>query len=85
MESFYCIFCAKEVTSRQKALLSGECAKQVLLAFALMSNMISNCLYRGGCHSDRPHVPACDKVYFNLNESVKFMVVDGTCRFLLRI
>ena len=43
--------------------------------------MISNCLYRGGCHSDRPHVPACNKLYLNLNESVKLMVLDGTCRF----
>ena len=43
--------------------------------------VISNYLFRGGCHSYRPHVPACNKVYFNLNESVKLMVVDGTCHF----
>ena len=33
------------------------------------------------CHSDRPHVPACNKVYCNLNESVKLIVVDAACFF----
>ena len=33
------------------------------------------------CHSDRPHVPACNKEYCNLNESVKLIVVDAACFF----
>ena len=33
------------------------------------------------CHSDRPHVPACNKVYCNLDESVKLIVVDAACCF----
>ena len=33
------------------------------------------------CHSDRPHVPACNKVYCNLNELVKLIVVDAACFF----
>ena len=68
---------------KRKVFIVSSAPKKSLLIrkHFYVTAVISNYLFRGGCHSYRPHVPACNKVYFNLNELVKLMVVDGTCRF----